>query len=303
MALLAAALAGAAPAAAAPAIRVDVQACAGVDAREVERLLAIELETLAPTGSIDVGLTCAGPRLRMTARDPVLGRALVRDVELGPPDPGRDRTIALLVSQLFLTSWAEEFLEHPVPHAPPVGPVTVTPQRPVPRPASWDVQLAAGTRLRDWDAPALAGTVSVTGRRRVGPVQVLALAAFEHGAADRAAGSAVWNLGELGAGLGWRSAEHHRVAVSAALTGSAALAQVRGDAASAAYAGSSVGGALGQVALTAGPCLVRPRWRAGLDLELGATWPRATARIAGDRALALGGPWTGARVWIGWGHP
>lgn len=303
--MLAGALARAAPASAAPSIRVDAQACAGVAPREVERLLAIDLEALGPTGAIEVGLTCTGARLRMTARDPVLGRALVREVEIGPPDPGRDRTIALLVSQLFLTSWAEEFLEHPVPRpAPAVSrPVAATAGPPPPAPASWDVQLAAGARLRDWVAPALAEHVSVAGGRRAGRLRLLVLAGFEHGAADRAAGSVVWNLGELGAGVGWSSGRRHRVAFSAALTSSAALVHVQGEAASPASAGSSVAGVVGQAALAAGPCLAGDRWQAGLQLEVGATWPGATARVSGDRDLSLGGPWAGAGLWIGWGRP
>lgn len=298
--MCAAVLADAAPASAAAAIRVDAQDCAGVDAREVERLLAIELETLAPAGSIEVRLACAGAQLRMTARDPVLNRALVREVELGPPDPGRDRTIALLVSQLFLTSWAEEFLEHPVPRAPAPWPAERAPAA-TPRPPRWEARAAAGTRLRDWAAPALGVEVAVTGLRRAGPVRLLVTGGFERGAADRVGGSAAWTLAELGGGLGRTWRPDARLQFATALTASAAWAQVQGQPASAAYAGGTVRGVVGQAAIAAGPQWVWTGARAGLDLELGATWPGATARISGDREVRLGGAWAGARLWVGWG--
>ncbi len=300
----AAALAAAEPVAAGPIIRVDAAACAGVDAREVERLLAIELETLAPAGPIDVTLACAGSRLRMAARDPLLNRALMREVELAPPDPGRDRTIALLVSQLFLASWAEEFLEHPLPRPPPVGPAPGPAASAPPaahRPA-WEARLAAGARLRDWAAPAVAQDVSVAAVRRAGVGRFLLTAGFERGAAGRSAGSAIWTIGDVGVGLGRNWRPDARLQFQAALTGSAGLAQVHGAPASAATAGSSVRGVVGQAALSAGPEVVWDRGRGGLDVELGATWPGATARISGDRDVRLAGAWAGARLWIGWGQ-
>lgn len=287
----------------APQIRVQAQACPAVDASEVERLLAIELGALAPAGPIEVTLACDGARLRMTARDPVLDRQLVREVAVGPPDPGRDRTIALLVSQMFLTSWAEEFLEHPGPRAPaPAAAATQPAAGTSGSPASWELQVGGGARLRDWAAPALGEQISVRAGRQAGPVQLLAAVGFERGSADRAAGSAGWTIGELGAGMGWTSRRFGHLAFAVALLGSAAVGRVHGDPASAAYTGSAIRGVLGQAALAAGPRLEGDRWRAGLELELGATWPTATARVAGDRDVALGGPWAGGRLWIGWGR-
>jgi hypothetical protein len=306
-ALCALALLVLAPAAvAAPAVRVQAQGCAGIDATEVERLLEIELGPLAAPRAtvrpIEVTLACRESELRMTARDPILDRQLVRDVTIGPPEPGRDRTIALLVSQVFLTAWAEEFLEHPTPPppAPPAGP---TPREPASSPAApaWEVEATGGVRLRDQAALARGEWVAASVARAAGPVRLLATAGFERGAAGRASGTVAWTMGELGVGLGWRSARRGRLAFAAALTGTAALTEVHGDAASAETAGSSLRGVLGQVALAAGPRLVWTRLRVGADVQLGVTFPGATARVTGDRDLALGGAWAGAGVTIGWG--
>jgi hypothetical protein len=291
-----------APALAAPAIRVEAQACPGVDGREVERLLAIELGALAPPGSIDVSLACTAGRLRMTARDPVLDRQLVRDVAIGPPEEGRDRTIALLVSQLFLTSWAEEFLEHPGPR-PPAPPPPAARAAPAPLPPVWELQIEAGVRLRDWAAPAPAEQISAMASRRAGPLRLVALAGLERGSADRAAGSAVWTIGGLGAGVAWGWAGRGRLGAGGALLGSAGLARVHGDPATTASSGETVSGLLGQVVLVGGPRLVWSNWRVGLELEVGATFPGATAHVAGDRDVKLSGPWAGAGLSLAWGRP
>ncbi|MES1209937.1 MAG: hypothetical protein ABUS79_28710, partial [Pseudomonadota bacterium] len=291
--------------AAAPTVHVQAQDCPGIDAAEVERLLEIDLGPLAaPRASVrpvQVALACQGARLRMTARDPILDRQLVRDVGIGANEPGRDRTIALLVSQLFLTAWAEEFLEHPGP-APAANAAPAPPTRPpVPAGPRWELEADAGMRLRDWSAPALAERFGVAVSRGAGPVRLMATAGFERGAADRVSGAAVWMMGQLGAGAGWRSGRRGRVAFAAALTGAVVFTEIHGDPSSEAAAGSSVRGVLGEAALAAGPRLVWDRLRIGADLQIGVTFPGATARVSGDRDLALGGPWAGAALTVGWG--
>ncbi len=299
-------LAVASPVAAAPRVQVQAQDCAGIDATEVERLLELELGPLAgPRAAVhpfQVTLVCTGARLRMTARDPILDRQLVRDVTLGGPEPGRDRTIALLVSQLFLTAWAEEFLERPAP-APPAADATlaIRPAAAIPPGPRWELEAGAGLRVRQWSSPALGEHLGVAVARNTGPVRLTATAGLERGSADRALGAAVWTMGQLGAGVSWQSTRRGRVAFAAALVGAAVLAEVHGDAASAATAGSTVRGVLGEAALAAGPRLVWDRLRVGADLQVGVTFPRATARVSGDRDLAVGGAWAGAGLTVGWG--
>ena len=206
------------------------------------------------------------------------------------------------MSQLFLTAWAEEFLEHPGPATP--GPdATLAIRSPPATPAQprWEVEADAGVRVRDWSSPAAGERFGLAVSRGAGPVRLVATAGLERGSADRAVGTAVWTMAQLGAGLGWRSARRGRVAFAAALTGTAVLTQVHGDAASSATDSGSVRGVLGQAALAAGPRLLWDRLRIGADLQIGVTFPGATARVSGDRDLALGGTWAGAGLTVGWG--
>ncbi len=299
--------------AAGPAIEVRVNDCADVDGREVERLLAIELAVVAAQhpapGTIAVALACAGARLQMTAQDPILNRRLAREVVLGPPEPGRERTIALLVSQLFLTSWAEGLLERPatttapaVPQAPPSSTVVVRGAEPPPPAARLELRLESGLRLRDWASPAWGEQVSLGAAFQLkGRLRALVELDFEHGSADRAAGVVSWSIGAAGLGAGWRSRRHGVVAFDSSALASLGVVDVRGDASSPAVGGSTLTGVVGQAALGAGPVFFWGAARLGLELQLGATFPTATARVSGEPDVALAGLWAGAGLSVGAG--
>jgi hypothetical protein len=317
LAYLAALGTGGRASAAGPAIEVRVSGCADVDGHEVERLLAIELAFVAAQqpapGTIAVALDCAGARLRMTAQDPILNRRLGREVVLGPPEPGRDRTIALLVSQLFLTSWAEGLLERPNPATttatatavpqPAASPTIVSGGGEAPASAArFELRLESGVRLRDWSNPALGEQVSLGAAFRLkGRLRALAALDFEHGSTDRATGVVSWSIGAAGLGSGWCSHRHGAVAFDSSALISLGFVDVSGEAGSAAIAGSTLTGVVGEAALGAGPVFYWGAARVGLELQLGATFPTATARVSGERDVALGGLWAGAGLSIGAG--
>lgn len=287
-------------AAAATAMKVRVDGCAGVDGHEVERLIGLELAFVGAaepsTEGLQIDLVCSGARLRMSALDPLTGKQLEREVALGPPEPGRDRTIALLTSQLFLTSWAERFLERPPtivvpPNAGPAPPSTPS--------ARWEVSVGAGVRLRDPAVPSVDPRLAVRPSMRLGRFRALLDLAYERGNADRAGGSVAWWMGSAGIGAGWRSKRRGPVALDATLTGSALFIDVRGQPTSTAFAGDSAHGLVGEAAIGAGPSASWGRFRIGLELQTGAVWPSATARTMGDRDVALTGLWAGATLFVG----
>ena len=110
---LAAWLVAAAPAPEAAPSRVVVQAegCEGLAPEEVGRVLDLELSMVTTEirsgPPLEVGLACAGERLTITVLDPLTRKRLERDVPAPAPEPGRERVVALAVSQLFAASWLE----------------------------------------------------------------------------------------------------------------------------------------------------------------------------------------------------
>ncbi len=112
---------------AAVVVPVGAEGCGALDLAEVERVLALELaHLLSEKSSVTlpkVRITCAGAEMRIRVDDPVTGKTLERTLPMPTEPKGRERTMALAISQLFLTSWLE--LLSPAPKEVP-APVTQT---------------------------------------------------------------------------------------------------------------------------------------------------------------------------------
>jgi hypothetical protein len=285
---------------------VHVSGCDAVDPHDVERLLGLELAFVASApvlrDALRVDLVCAGAHLRIQAIDPITQRLLQREIELGPPAPGRERTIALLASQLFVTSWAESFLERPREIAPPPSEPPSAAPGTVPREddggsvrpsRDWEVVVGAGARLRDWSAPQFDERVALRVSLGVGRARLLVAVAYERGEAQRAAGTIGWSMMSAGVGAGWRSRRRGPFAFEGFAMGSVAGVDARGEDPRAGFAASSAQGVLGEASIGFGPVASFGSVRLALESQIGVTFPAATARDAVDADVALGGLWAG----------
>jgi len=128
-------------------IRLRLESCLGVDAAEVERVLAAELGAhLGASGAevvTEVTARCSGARLVLEVSDPISRKTLRRSFEWSSAlGPGRSRLVGIAASELVLASWAELEL-NPTPKVEPEG-----------QPASPAAALAARDRLRRRVPPA-----------------------------------------------------------------------------------------------------------------------------------------------------
>ena len=290
-------------------IVVSTEECVDIDAGEVERLLGLEFGQVAERwqeGELRVELRCDGRRLRIAAFDPVTKKRLESDVDLGPRKPGRDRTVALLVSQLVLVSWAD--ILRAVPPAEKVAPAapraplraTEAPPREPPAGARWELRVAAGPRVRDLGAPILDGFASARPALLFGShARVFLDLGYERGSAARAGGSVALTMASFGAGAAWRSPRLGIVGLEAGASLSAAYVSMAGRDASPAFAGTSAQGLVGQLAMGAGPVFYVDRFSVGLEIGGGVTFPRAVAHTTGDRDVSMGGAWGGAALVLG----
>ena len=302
--------------AAASTVEVHANGCADVDEREVGRLLDIELAFVASAPPLRdvlrVELRCSGSDLRISAVDPATRKPLQREVALGPSEPGRERTIALLASQLLLTSWAESFLARASPAPPaPKEPNAAAPERSVapesssserPRPgARWEVDVGAGVRMRDWDSPVFDPRIFLRPSVGVGGFRVLLDVAYERSSARRTSGTVAWSMASAGLGGEWRSGRLGVVALDASATASVVWVVARGEPTVPSFVGDSRRGVAGEGAIAAGPIFFAGPLRFGLAFEAGMIAPGVTARIAGDSSVALGGVWAGVSLRAGAG--
>lgn len=296
--------------------RVDLTDCPGLDAREIARVLGIEIEALlARRHGMDlppVQLTCHGSSVRVTVSDPVTGKTLARDVPApGVDDPTRDRVIALAVSELFLSSWLELLLPPdtrvvPLPAAAPqVVVVTRVARRAIdPDPRRWEIGLQGAARWRDLGRPYVGIQPSlVAGFVFSDWLRLFVATGLEIDRAARQRGSVrSWASG-LGIGAGLRAGGNGTLFWDAGVLVSAVSVQTSGQAQTDGTAESSASGLGGEAVLLAGPGLQVGCFFARLEAQGGVSFPGFAARVAGEERVQWGGPWVGAAIGLGLREP
>ncbi len=301
---------------AAQPIEVSTAACPTLDRAEIQRLLSIELGSVSrqwqqsvASEPLHVQLSCEGSRVAVAISDRLTDKRLARDVEIDPSAPDRDRTAALLVSELFLGSWSE-LLRAPVAPPPPAIPAHVPPPAEPPphrepaRALRGAVDLVAGARLRSLDHPVVSGDLvlrlELIAARHA---RFFVTGGYERGATSRSDGTVDFSLASAGLGVGWRSSRIGRLVLDVAATGSAAYVDLSGSARASAV-GSSTSGAVAELALVGGPSLILGPARIGLELTAGWTVSPVTGHVLADatatasdtRDVSLGGIWLGASL-------
>ncbi len=300
-----------------PGLQVTAAGCPDLHAEEISRLLAIELGAAATERSdeaLRVELGCDGTRLRIQAIDPVTDKRLERDVDLGTIDIAQDRVVAILVSQLFLSSWAELLLgprQARIPELPPVA-SSVTPAvrrlaerrtRDALAPAfarpAWEVELLAGPRVRDLELPILTGQLGVRVGAVLGPVSLFVGVAGERGAASRSTGNVQVSLLEASVGVRLRVIRQGRFDLGIEASGGPTWMDLSGSSPAPGILASSTSGVVAEGALGVEPGVRIGAFRVALLLQVGANPSRARANVAGDADVSLAGPWFGANLSLG----
>jgi hypothetical protein len=299
------------------ALMVTANACPSLDASEVERILKLELSQVsdlwADAPPLRVELACEGNTLHATAIDTLTDKRLSRDVALGRVKD-RDRTVALLVSQLFLTSWTELMLKQPPTPAPTA---TAEPaKKPDVAQAAEALARRAMTSEPTWGFTAaalvgprvhVAGTlIGSHGALRPGVwlgerASMFLEIGYERGSTTRSRGDVGFTIATLAAGVGTSLPLVGRLSFDAHASAGASLVDVRGEPVGPSVVGASASGVVGDVSLGLGPSLhVGGGVLLGLELAAGERLPAATARVAGDDDVHVGGPWVGASLVLGY---
>jgi hypothetical protein len=307
--------------AAAAEVRVVVEGCGEIDVAEVERLVDLDLATVLdardPPDARDgerarfppARVTCEGGKMTILVADPVTDKRLERTLPAPKPREGRERTIALAVSQLYVTSWAELLIPPPPePVGPPPAPksVAAAARRVVRRkikaaePGSWELALLVAVRIRDLDRGY--GTLA-TGLRPslafAGPFRAFFQASFESGQAQRSRGAVDVTLAAVGGGVAIREPRVGLFAIDGWAGASLLYARLDGRPTAERTSGQGASGTALDFAVGVGPTLRLGPFRAGLEAQAGYTVPRLEGRVIGDDAVRASGPWFGGGVHLG----
>ena len=301
------------------ALAIDTSTCPALDAAEIDRRVQLELADVARAqegaGALRVSFACDGSNeVMVTISDPVTDKRVERRVPM-PPPADRERVLALVASQLFVTSWLE-LLTHPAPEARP------TPTNPPSADVVDRARDTASKNVRGGPSPielGFGGLVDVRGVTAsparllggfvrpsfaIGPNLRFELAgSFAVGQVTRARGVVDASIGTFGIGLGFRSSSTARLAFDAHVLAALAYARVVGNATSDAATDASAHGLFVDASAAIGPSLRLGSTYLALELAGGYAAPKMRGAVAGDTDVTLSGVWMGARLSLaaGWG--
>jgi hypothetical protein len=292
-----------------PEVKVAMRGCADLRADRIEALLRLELATLVPAIAelppLQADFLCGDGQVRVTLRDPVTVKVVVRDVFLGASaDP--ERALALAVSELFLASWAELLLEsRPDEKHPASDSAAVTANAAVERATAHrsrpflTLDLSAIGRERHISAPLpTLGAAIRVGQPTGAQHQFFAQAGWETGSAERPSGRV--DVGALAVGVGMRWSAHFgraELGVSGFL--SFLYVSLEGVSSFPGVFGGHHDGITGEAAGAIDATVTLRALRLGLALLGGAVAPGPVGIVDNGTSVRLDGGWAGATCFAG----
>lgn len=290
-------------------VSVEAEGCGTLDTSEVERLVALDLASVIDERQgpfPPVRVTCAGNKMRITIEDPVTAKKLERELPL-PTGKGRERTFALAISQLYLTSWAELVMPPPPE---PVGPpkeasgskaATAIITKKIMPPPTWGADAILGVNLRLRGGQ---GLNDVGGGFRAMAFSPSGFGAFvsagyESLRVERSRGNVDATLASIGVGAAFRS--RGMLAIDARAGVSLVFVRVDGRPSNErTVSGGGLGTAI-DVSAALGPTVLVGPFRLGIEGQVGYLLPRVTAEVRGEDSVSLHGAWMGASAFVGLG--
>jgi hypothetical protein len=300
------------------AVVVRVAGCEGLDAAELARLLDLELSgvtTEIRSGPpLLVALRCDAGTLSIEISDPLTRKQLTRQIPEPAPDPGRERLLALAVSELFSASWLE--LLTPAPPEP--TPEAVAPRQPVrdeavaaatavaqertQPPRAVGLLLGAGARGRALSSAARVPASHLDLLLRGWLTASVGLAAsfgWDFAQSEREFGRIRGHALTGAGGLAWRWRARPVIGLGGQVLAGVAWAQLSGEARAPLVPAGSTRGLTAELSASVGPRVTSGRLRVDLDGEAGWMLRTPVGRVTDEASFELGGLWVGAVVRVG----
>lgn len=324
-------------------VMVETSRCEGLRPNEVGRLLDIELAMVTTEirsgPPLTVQLECSPARMTITVVDPLTRKRLSRDIPAPEDAPGRERVVALAISQLFAASWLElltatepppapETDRQPPPDPPAVAAARRVAERSLERAPETDPERAPGTdpesepegttlrralelmvgagaRGRALEGPGRLAGARTELRLRGWPeprVGWIAQVGWDFGQSTRRRGQVQGNALTAGGGLAWNvrpGPVGNPVGIGGAIHVAGGWAWVRGVPQQPGVPAGTNAGVTGEAALGVGPRVRYRRLHLDLDAELGAMLRSPVGLVDDGLAMTMGGLWAGVLLRLG----
>ncbi|MBL8953228.1 MAG: hypothetical protein JNK82_20790 [Myxococcaceae bacterium] len=291
-------------------VQVQLEACPGLDAAEVERITGIELGSQPKTPEpVRARVRCSSRETEVRVDDPVTKKSLVRDIDLAAQAPkAKARTLALAIAELVSASWSELLL-NPAPRVAAAGPPTPPEVKESVREALPAEPPRGTLRLEVYGAgrglfatPALqwGGGLRVlwAPRERLGGLFDLG---GEHAETRDASGRLSIDTASLSSSLALLFAPGELLKLHAALGARFGVGRVVGTPVDGALTrGGTLTGGFGGPLLSLGAAVVVSHFVLSLGLEAGWALLKLRGTVDGAGGLGLDGPWAAAQLGVGW---
>jgi hypothetical protein len=295
-------------------VKVTTRGCEDLRTERIEGLLQLEIATLVPVIAelppLEADFFCADGQVRITVRDPVTTKVVVRDVVLGASaDP--ERALALAASELLLASWTDLLIQRRAdekPHVPASPAVAETvantgaveratpPRR---RKVLLTIDLSAIGRERHISAPLpTLGAAIRLGQSTGDAHQLFAQAGWETGSAGRAIGRVDAGALSVGAGMRW-SAHFGRAELGVSGFLSVLYVSLQGESSSPEFVGGHHDGVTAEAAGAIDLTMKLHALRLGLALLGGAVAPGPVGLVDNGTSVRLDGGWAGITCFAG----
>lgn len=310
---------------AAPRVIVQSDRCVGLVSAEVGRLLDIELSTVITEirsgPPLEVVLRCDPTRMTIEVVDPLTRKRLARDIPVPAPEPGRERVVALAISQLFAASWLELLTttETPPPPAdeqadPPDEQAVEAARRVAERSTGSNAEPDRRRTQRDLEL-LLGGGPRGRALESQGPLAGVHFEALLRGWLTPAIGlvglvgtdfaQSTRRLGQVrgvsltaGGGLAW-GVRPGPIGVGGHFVVSGGWARVRGIPRESGVPAGTNAGFTGEVSLGVGPRVRYGRLRFDIDAEAGSMLRPPVGLVEGGPPMTMGGLWVGLVLRLG----
>jgi len=299
---------------------ISLSGCDEIDRAALLSLLELELSDVAGgfrrSEPPFVELVCVGEQLHIQVRDPVTGKRIGRTVPRPPAEHG-ERSVALAVSQLFLTSWLELLLPAPARAElpdPPAGAYAAVARRarealstdeaapPPPRDPSRTIGLDVfgGGGVRDVAAPVLTQALALSAQVALDRTWALTIAVgLEHGVASRERGGVELWLGDVGLGADLTLVRDGALTIGLGAHGGVVWSRLAGQPSRNDVRGDSAEGVGARIALAPRVGLELDGFVISLAVEAGVDLGLPIGLVKDERAVTAGGFFGRALLGVG----
>ena len=294
-------------------ISVSTVECADLDADTIKEIFVLEITQALPSPNnltdMEIEIQCTESVIVIGIWDPLTDKKLERRLESAQSSPtGKNRVIAIAASQLYLASWLELLISHPLPTPSGDAPretsvraaTNLVTELVVPKPGPGEAALGAGARAHALNHDVLFTThIGLhAGAWTVSKIGIFATTGFDFGRKSKTLGDVDAYKWSLGARAARKWQLHNTFGIQLGIDAAAVYALLIGTSRLDEIVEGRVRGFSGEFSIHVAPLFTFGKIATCLMIEAGYGIDNPIAEVLDSVAVTLGGVFVGANLTI-----